>query len=496
LTKARVRLLVGVVLTLAIVGPLGWMWWNSLLPGTYSVMEMGYADYGGGPHPAKHDMAGMEGMEHAGGEVSVTSLDTPKGGRPDVLVDLTTRQGTVKLASGESVDGYTINGTTPGPTIRATVGDLVEVHVRNENVSGGIALHWHGVDVPNAEDGVAGVTQNAVQPGHDYTYRWVAPHAGTYWYHSHQMSHEQVGGGLLGAIVIAPEKPEPGVTDALGISHLYDGIATVNGSSKDQPVVVEPGQRVRVRLVNTDNGALVAWASTPYQVIAIDGHDINEPAEVSGKGIEITAGGRADLMVVAPEDGSAARVEIGGGPALVIGPEGSSAGRVEQPTTNVDLLHYGEPTASGIDTSHFDRKFEYSIDRKPGFIDGKPGLWWSINGHLYPDMPMMTVREGDVVEVTISNHSGKSHPMHLHGHHAVVLSRDGKAVTGSPWWFDSLEVRDGETFKVAFVADNPGVWMDHCHNLRHAKQGMITHLMYEGVTTPYKLGSDSGNEPE
>ena len=77
-----------------------------------------------------------------------------------------------------------------------------------------------------------------------------------------------------------------------------------------------------------------------------------------------------------------------------------------------------------------------------------------------------------------------------------MLSRNGKDVTGSPWWFDSLEVQKGETFEIAFVADNPGIWMDHCHNLKHAAQGMVTHLMYEGVTTPYKLGSDSGNEPE
>ena len=79
--------------------------------------------------------------------------------------------------------------------------------MHNENVTGGIALHWHGVDVPNAEDGVAGVTQNAIKAGKDYTYRWVAPHAGTFWYHSHQVSHEQVARGLLGAIVIQPEGP-------------------------------------------------------------------------------------------------------------------------------------------------------------------------------------------------------------------------------------------------------------------------------------------------
>ena len=69
-------------------------------------------------------------------------------------------------------------------------------------------------------------------------------------------------------------------------------------------------------------------------------------------------------------------------------------------------------------------------------------------------------------------------------------------LTGSPWWVDSLNVRDNETYDIAFVADNPGVWMDHCHNLEHATDGMLAHLMYEGVTTPYTIGRDTPNHPE
>jgi hypothetical protein len=81
--------------------------------------------------------------------------------------------------------------------------------------------------------------------------------------------------------------------------------------------------------------------------------------------------------------------------------------------------------------------------------------------------------------------------MHLHGHHAVVLSRDGVRATGSPWWVDSLEVGNGESYEIAFVADNPGVWMDHCHNLPHAAEGLVAHLMYEDVTTPFAVGGRS-----
>jgi FtsP/CotA-like multicopper oxidase with cupredoxin domain len=77
-----------------------------------------------------------------------------------------------------------------------------------------------------------------------------------------------------------------------------------------------------------------------------------------------------------------------------------------------------------------------------------------------------------------------------------VLSRNGRPATGSPWWFDSLNVEDGESFEVAFLADNPGIWMDHCHNLKHARQGLVTHLMYAGVSDPYRVGGAPGNEPE
>ena len=129
-------------------------------------------------------------------------------------------------------------------------------------------------------------------------------------------------------------------------------------------------------------------------------------------------------------------------------------------------------------------------------MDGLPGLHWSINGHLWPDIPMFTVEEGDVAVFRVKNSSGEIHPMHLHGHHAVVLSRNGEPATGSPWWVDSLDVEDGEEYEIALLADNPGIWTDHCHNLKHAAEGLVAHLMYAGVTTPFELGDDTGNEPE
>jgi FtsP/CotA-like multicopper oxidase with cupredoxin domain len=129
-------------------------------------------------------------------------------------------------------------------------------------------------------------------------------------------------------------------------------------------------------------------------------------------------------------------------------------------------------------------------------LDGRPGLWWTVNGRMFPDVPMFVVREGEVVRFRIVNETSEGHPMHLHGHHVVVLSRDGVAATGSPWWTDSLEVAAGETYEVGLLADNPGIWMDHCHNLPHATEGLMAHLAYEDVTTPFLVRGPHANHPE
>lgn len=77
-----------------------------------------------------------------------------------------------------------------------------------------------------------------------------------------------------------------------------------------------------------------------------------------------------------------------------------------------------------------------------------------------------------------------------------MLSRNGVPASGSLWWVDSLDVASGDSYEIAFIADNPGIWMDHCHNLLHAQQGLVAHLIYEGVTTPFTVGGSAANQPE
>lgn len=249
-----------------------WMWATSLLPTSYSMTAMGYPDYGGGPVPA----AGP-GSSHQHGGVDVTTL-IPDPRRPaDVRVDLVARAERVTLPGVvEPFDGFTLNGRTPGPTIRAHAGELVEVRVTNQDVPDGMTLHWHGVDLPNAMDGVAGVTQDAIAPGRQYVYRFVAQE-GTYWYHSHQVPHPQVSRGLLGALVVEGT-PEPRGVDVIALVHSYGGRRTINGQPGEVAARASPGDAVRVRVINTDAGPMPVWASgTSYRVAAIDGRELNRP---------------------------------------------------------------------------------------------------------------------------------------------------------------------------------------------------------------------------
>jgi len=484
----RRRWLVALGVAMAVIAPLGYLWATSLVPDDYSAMEMGYVDTGGGSDTGGHHGA------HDGGR-SVAELTGPATAKPDVELTLTARKQKFTLASGQAMDGFTLNGSSPGPEIRARQGDLVQVTLVNESVPDGATLHWHGIDVPNAEDGVAGVTQDAVQPGASHVYRFRAEQAGTFWYHSHQVSSEQVRDGLFGTIVVEPQRS---VRDLVAAVHTYDERRSINGRTGQQRVDLPAGTPLRVRVINTDNAILrTGIVGTPYRVVAVDGQDLRGPTPVEGAGYLLPAGGRVDLEVTVPADGSALRLDAGGAAtSLVIGPAGTTAPVVALSDQNVDLLSYGSKAPLGFDPEQADRRFEYRIGRRPGFLDGRPGLWWTINGHLFPDVPMFTVAEGDVVRMTISNSSGQAHPMHLHGHHAVVLSRNGVAATGSSWWVDTLEVGNGESYEIAFVADNPGIWMDHCHNLPHAAQGLMTHLSYTGVHTPYRIGGDNHNEPE
>jgi FtsP/CotA-like multicopper oxidase with cupredoxin domain len=474
------------LLLLVLAAWVGKAWYDSRLPGTYSVMDYGALDYGGAP-----------AQNHSGhAQRSVAKLRGPRG-KPDLAVKLTAVETDVPLPSGKSVDALTFNGRVPGPELRVRQHRLVQVTLENANVDKGVSIHWHGVDVPNAEDGVAGVTQEAVPPGGRYVYRFRADQVGTFWYHSHQFSAQQVKRGLYGAFVIEPERSRPDTIDLAVPVHTLGGRLLFGSSDELVQRPIPPGRPVRLRLINTDDQPRkLELSGVPFRVLAIDGADLNQPTPIEGRTLELGAGARYDLGFVMPR--TAVSLGLGGSPAgLVLGPPGAVPGPPEPGGAIFDPAAYGSPIAALLAAeARYDRIFKVDIGRRLGFLDGRPGYHWSINGKLFPRTPVLVVRKGELVRMTIANHSGTVHPMHLHGHHLLVLSRNGKPVAGSPWRVDILNVKADETYDVAFRANNPGVWMFHCHNLPHSADGLLTHLVYEGVTTPFRIGGDAHNHPD
>ena len=142
------------------------------------------------------------------------------------------------------------------------------------------------------------------------------------------------------------------------------------------------------------------------------------------------------------------------------------------------------------------RRWKSRVCRFKAFAANSRQARRTLNGGIYPHVPMFMVREGDLVEMTVVNHTSSVHPMHLHGHRLLVMSRNGVATSGSPWWTDTLDVKPGQRYELAFRADNPGIWMDHGRNLAHASDGLTRHVAYEGVTTPYRIGGGDHNRPE
>jgi FtsP/CotA-like multicopper oxidase with cupredoxin domain len=489
----RIAALAGVVVLLFAVGLVAKAWYDSRLPGTYSVMEFGDPDFGGGSEDAGH-----EGHGAGNGGISVVDLRGPKSDRPDARFELVAKSAEVRLASGRTVDALTFNGTSPGPELRVRAGDLVEVVLENQDVEAGVTIHWHGVDVPNAEDGVAGVTQDAVAPGERYVYRYRAEQVGTFWYHTHQVSSKEVRRGLFGVLVIEPRaEPAEAEEDLALVVHTFDGMPTINLSDQLERLRVSPGTSLRLRLVNTDSfGQQVTIDGAPFRVVAMDGTDLNGPTPLEGQSLVLAAGGRIDVALTM--GGSPVRISLlKSNAALVLSADGNTTLPEQEPGPEFDPLAYGRPATTPFDEStKYDRRFELEVTRKPGFFDGRPGRQWAINGGIYPDVPMFMVNEGDLVEMTITNDTNVVHPMHLHGHHVLVLSRDGVPASGSPWWSDTLNVSPDESYVVAFRADNPGLWMDHCHNLPHAAKGLTMHVAYAGVSTPFLVGSEHDNAPE
>jgi FtsP/CotA-like multicopper oxidase with cupredoxin domain len=474
----------------------------SKLPETFS-MAHGNPDFGGGDAVAMPHLGSHQGSAVDAGATSVVELRGPKEGKPDRSFTLTARERQVRLSSGASVAAWAFNDQLPGPELRAKEGELVEITLVNQLPTQPATIHWHGLDVPNGEDGVAGVTQDAVAPGQSFTYRFRLEESGTRWYHSHQAASEQVIRGLFGALVIEPKSGATAVdVDRSVVLHDWEtdrGLLPAFGTSDTlERQQVPAGKTVRLRLVNSSNVAkTVALTGVPFRVTATDGTPVNAPGELRDTKLVLPSAGRYDVEFTQPSAPVRLVDSAAPGAGIAFSPDGNGEVAPNLDGPEFDLATYGRPASTPFNAdSRYDRKFDLLLDEQFGFYNGEFTARKTVNGHTFPDTPMHVVREGELIRMRFTSRDTEDHPMHLHGHHFLVLTKNGQPVTGSPIWLDTINVRPGETWEVGFRADNPGVWMDHCHNFKHTKLGMVLHLAYENVTTPYQVGGPTHNHPD
>lgn len=223
------------------------------------------------------------------------------------VFDLTSEEIQWEVEPGRVVKAWAYNGQVPGPQIRVREGDRVRVNLNNK-LAESTSIHFHGLELPNSQDGVPFITQPPVKPGESFTYEFTVPNAGSHMYHSHHNAAIQVGNGLLGAFVVEPKRPLPAhAADVDYVMVLNDGSQgyTLNGKSfpATEPLVCNQGQTVRIRFMN--EGMMIHpmhLHGNHMTVIAKDGWD--QPMPFRCDTLNIAPGERWDVLVKATNPGT------------------------------------------------------------------------------------------------------------------------------------------------------------------------------------------------
>jgi len=406
----------------------------------------------------------------------------------------------LELVPGKLTAVWTYNGVLPGPLIRVRQGDRLRVHLKNE-LPEATTIHWHGIRLPNAMDGVPGDTQPAVEPGGSFDYDFVLPDAGTFWYHPHADSAAQVGYGLYGPLLVDDPSEPAELGDEL-VLVLSDMLLDPRGSGQQQPAdaggdletlfgregdtllvngklnpTLRPraGRRQRWRLINAAKTRYYQLALQGQSFTRIGGDDGLSAAPQELDRVVLTPGQRADVMLElampsastlpvrwVPYDRGYGSVEYRSEETLftlqtsALAAESSPARPVvSRELAAVDIT---QATAQRIELTQSPAGTPFSLG-----INGVPGA----------EAQPIQVSVGDTQLWTVHNNVPWAHPFHVHGFFFQVLD-----VNGVPppvlEWRDTVDVPVDATVRLAIqFNERPGMWMFHCHILDHADAGMM-----------------------
>ncbi|MFY0692897.1 MAG: multicopper oxidase family protein [Paracoccaceae bacterium] len=404
-------------------------------------------------------------------------------------------------------DVWAYNGSVPGQTLRFKQGARLHAELVN-GLEQPTTIHWHGLRLPNNMDGVPDFSQPVVQPGGTFDYEFDLPDAGTYWYHPHAGALEQVARGLSGPLII--EEATPPDVDAEHVLVIDDwrlteeakihesfesgrdlshagrlgNYVTANGSG-DLQLPARAGARMRLRLINTANARIFSIELQGLEgwIVALDGMPLEKPEKAET--VSLATAQRADLIVdvtAAPgEEAFLISRERDEGFALTTFKVSDQAAQARRgapaplpPNILPEIQLDGAKTARMLMEGGAMRWLDsaaYKGRQMGGRELAQEGQFWALNGMVgMPDDPLVSASLGETVRVALGNDTRFPHAIHLHGHHFRDVQPDGAL---GPLR-DTILLQPGRAREIAFVADNPGKWMFHCHMLSHQISGMMT----------------------
>jgi FtsP/CotA-like multicopper oxidase with cupredoxin domain len=420
-----------------------------------------------------------------------------------VEIDLTARLASVEVAPGKTVQAWTYDGGIPGPLIRTHVGDRLIVHFKND-LAQPTTVHWHGVRVPIAMDGVPDVSQPEVTHGGTFTYDFVVRDAGLFWYHPHVMSAAQVGFGLYGALLVEDPADGVGVADELTLvlSDIgFDRHGVLEPADSGGPAGTVFGREGTYVLANgkvlptlrARSGAPQRWrivnaAKTRFFLLDLDGQDfyvigrdggLQERPETTDA-VLVTPGERVDVIVT-PTGAAGSTLTLRAD--LYNRGYGSVEYRLPEDVLQVVFDGQALPEKPRLPAVHREivppnlegaTPVNVVLTLPPAGPDGKSEF--QVNGAPHWKAKPFLAKVGETQIWTIKNDTKWAHPMHLHGFFFLPLDEHLQPIHPAAWK-DTLNVPMEGTIRFAVAFDErPGMWMFHCHILDHADGGLMGHV--------------------
>lgn len=401
--------------------------------------------------------------------------------------------------------------------IRANRGDTLEARIENR-LTEHTAVHWHGIRLPNGMDGVPYITQKPVEPGEHFDYRFELPNTGTFFFHPHCDTVVQLGRGLAGVLIVDGDAPAPYAADLLCLlkdwrldeaTGRFEEFYTDAGAAKagtfgsvrstnfaPPPTVRVPaGRDVRVRILNLDVTRISQVGVMGAEAVAI-ATDGNALPPVPLTAWRMGPAMRLDIVVRAPAAGKTARIVdyFAKDPVTLMTLVGDGA--APETPGDFDPAPLFAPTLPEPDLADAEElPFVFSSTAVNQTIKAPDGsvidlsqelcqnvaTYWAINkqswperGHEFPPPPLAELKLGRSYVFELRNVTPHMHPIHLHGHTFKVL--ESNRVERPVHWADTVLLAPKERVRIAFVADNPGRWMFHCHIIEHQDTGMMGYV--------------------